>query len=357
MIVTIETSQYNRVAMCTDLHYGKKGNSSQHNQDCTDYIDWFCNQVKADSEIDCILFLGDWHENRAALNIATMKYSFKAAQKLNDLGLPVYFIVGNHDLYHRHTRETHSLLHFDELENFTIVDTPIVVSGMGDKGSLVSPFLFHDEYPDMKQYLNCSNWFGHFEFKGFIVTGHSVRMPTGPEMADYQGPDMIFSGHFHKRQVSGNVCYIGSCFPYDFSDAGDSERGMAVYDFRSKETQFINWPDCPQYVKCTWTELANGLKLPKQARVKCVADIHVDFDEGIATRQLKMDEFELREFTLEESSALNDVISNDDSVVDVTDEDMASVDDLVVTMLSEIKADQIDNDLLVVVYNKLMKED
>ena len=74
-----------------------------------DYVDWFCAQVRSDPTIDHINFLGDWHENRSAINIATLKASLEGARRLNSLGLPIFFIVGNHDLYNRHNREIHSL--------------------------------------------------------------------------------------------------------------------------------------------------------------------------------------------------------------------------------------------------------
>ena len=39
-------------AYFTDIHWGKKANSIQHNEDCMNFIDWFCAQVKSDPSID-----------------------------------------------------------------------------------------------------------------------------------------------------------------------------------------------------------------------------------------------------------------------------------------------------------------
>ena len=83
-------------AMCTDIHFGKKMNSEVHNEDCLNYLDWFCENVKNDPSIDHVWFLGDWNEQRAAINGLTLKYSYAGAKKLNELGLPVYFLLGNH---------------------------------------------------------------------------------------------------------------------------------------------------------------------------------------------------------------------------------------------------------------------
>ena len=251
------TKTLKKGAFCTDIHFGKKSNSKLHNEDCIRYLEWFCEQVKADPEIDYVGFLGDWNENRSSLNIATLNYSYEGAKLLNNLGMPVYFVIGNHDLYHRHTREVHSIVPFAEFDNFIIIDEPTIVEDI-ERTALFSPFLFHDEYADMVKYLKIPVWFGHFEFKGFLVTGYSIRMPTGPNPKDFKGPRHIISGHFHKRQEDKNIIYMGNCFPMDFGDAGDNKRGMMTYDNVAQTREFIDWPDCPKYISIALTSLLEG---------------------------------------------------------------------------------------------------
>ena len=250
-------------AIFTDLHWGKKSNSVTHNEDCMNYIDWFCEQVRNDPEIDYVAFLGDWNENRSALNVATLKQSYLAAKKLNELGMPIYFVVGNHDLYHRHSREVHSVIPFNEFSNFVVIDEPTVVDEI-EGGVLFCPFLFHDEYKQLNQYANIPIWMGHFEFRGFVVTGYSVTMPTGPDHTEFQKPKHIISGHFHKRQAHDNIVYVGNTFPMDFGDAGDHERGMATLDNKTQEIMFENWDMCPKYIKTTLSDL---LEEPKDRKL------------------------------------------------------------------------------------------
>ena len=52
-------SLFERAAVFTDIHFGKKSDSEQHNLDCVAYIDWFCEQVKV-HQCDTIIFMGDW---------------------------------------------------------------------------------------------------------------------------------------------------------------------------------------------------------------------------------------------------------------------------------------------------------
>lgn len=343
----------NKAAMMTDIHWGRKGNSPEHNQDCLDYIDWFCDNVRKDPTIDHINFLGDWHENRSALNIATLKASLEGARKLNDLGLPVFFIVGNHDLYNRHNRDIHGLHHLEELTNFIIVDQPVVYEDVGE-GTLYSPFLFHNEYENLVEALGVPVWCGHFEFRGFVITGHSVVMPTGPEANDYAKPKKIFSGHFHKRQANKNIVYIGNAFPMDFSDAGDTGRGMCVYDHSTDDGLFYDWEDCPKYQKCTLSSLIDkSAKLLTNARVRCIVDVEISFEESAKIKQAFVQKFNLREFTLEESKDLSNALKFGEGVEQDAD-DLKSVDDLIMEMLNTIEAPQIDKNLLIKIFQGIV---
>jgi len=190
-----------RLAMFTDIHWGARSNSDQHLQDCLDYIDWFCKLVK-DQGATHIAFLGDWYESRNAINVRTLKYSQEGARRLNALGLPIIFIVGNHDLYHRSNRAIFSTDPFSDLENFIMVNEPMEVA----PNIFASPFLFRDEYPKLVEQINSYKYvLGHFEFRNFVVTGADRRLEHGPDADQFTGPKYIFSGHFHLRQVNKNI--------------------------------------------------------------------------------------------------------------------------------------------------------
>lgn len=342
----------------TDIHFGKKANSILHNQDCLNFIDWFCEKTK-EVEADYVAFLGDWNENRSALNIHTLNYAYQGAKKLNDLGLPVYFVIGNHDLYYRNSREVHSVVHHDTFDNFILINKPTVVDDIEGK-ALFCPYMFHEEYPSLTEYLHIPFWAGHFEFKGFVVTGYNITMPTGPEAADFKGPKHIVSGHFHKRQTQpdSNVVYIGNTFPMDFGDAGDTDRGMMVYDHVDDEMVFHNWDECPQYIKTRLSTLvedkeARNNVLVENARVHCLVDIPIDFDESNYLRQKFTEDYNLREFTLEESPEIKSALSETETSIDWDSTELQSVDELVLHMLQEIESDHIDNHMLVDLYKHI----
>jgi len=336
-------------AFFTDIHFGKKGNSEQHNQDCLDFIDWFCTNTKK-SKCDYVAFLGDWNENRSALNINTLNYAHRGAQQLNDLGLPVYFVIGNHDLYYRNSRDVHSVVHHGEFENFKLIDEPTVVDDI--TGSvLFCPFLFHEEYPQLAKYLKIPFWAGHFEFKGFVVTGHNVKMPTGPDAKDFKGPKNIVSGHFHKRQTQANVTYMGNTFPMDFGDADDNKRGMMIFNHTTNKMLFKDWADCPKYKK---TKLSDILEkgdtiLTPKTQVKCVIDIPIEESENTELRKVLIEKNSLRGLVLEETAEIDEALSETD--VDVSD--LKTIDESVLEMLEQIETEHIENDILTEEYKKL----
>ena len=347
-------SSLKRSAIFTDIHFGKKANSTQHNTDCLNFIDWFISNVKKDKKIDNIIFLGDWHENRSTLNISTLTYSYIGIQKLVQLDLPIFFIVGNHDLYFRHTRDIHSVIHFDTFDNVIIIDEPTLVEQFPG-GGMLAPYLFHEEYPKLIKYNELNFWGGHFEFKDFEVTSYGIKLVDGPSAEHFDGPAAILSGHFHKRQRIDNVIYIGNTFPMDFGDAGDNNRGMAIYDHTTNKIKFINWKQCPKYIKTTLSQLVdNKVRLEEEARVRCIVDIPVTFEETQELKNVFIKKYNLREFALEESRELQEVLTGTDvDNIDWNTDEVFSVDDMIEQMLQEIQTEHIDNNLLIKLFREL----
>lgn len=339
-------------ACFTDIHFGRKQNSEQHNQDCLNFVSWFCEQVKADPSIDHIVFLGDWHEQRSAINGLTLDFSYNAAKLLNDLGLPIYMIVGNHDLYYRNNRNIYTTTFFQTFTNFILIDTPKIYPELGNGKTLIAPFLFPQEYTENYTLLNSMDVvYGHFEFKGYVITGDTVIMEHGPDAEDYGKPKHIFTGHFHKRQGKGNVQYIGSTFPMDFADANDVERGMMVYDYNKDDVKFIDWPDCPTYIKTKLSELLVGHKkiLKPYSSVKCLADQDITLEESNQLREKFVSKYNLREFTFEEPST-SDIIEDTD--MDLSGLELESTTSIVVTLLGRIKETKIKPEKLIKIYKE-----
>ena len=82
---------FKKAAVFTDIHFGLKSNSQLHNDDCLNFVKWATAKAKAEG-CETAMFLGDWHNNRASINIVTLKYSLQALEHLNANFDTVYFI-------------------------------------------------------------------------------------------------------------------------------------------------------------------------------------------------------------------------------------------------------------------------
>ena len=120
---------FKKVACFTDIHFGRRNNSRSHNQDCENFVNWFCETAKANG-CETAIFLGDWHDHRASVNVSTLNYTVSNLETLSRNFEKVYLISGNHDLYYREKREINSLPFARNISNITIVNDILTVDGV-----------------------------------------------------------------------------------------------------------------------------------------------------------------------------------------------------------------------------------
>jgi len=352
-----------KTALFTDIHYGAmdadKEKGLVHNMDNDAFIDHFVESVKADPEIDSICMLGDWNQHRTAINLHTLKYAYEGMKKLDELGMPIYIILGNHDLYKKNDRTIHSLCFFEQFDNVVLFEDPTVMKQKNKKFKdvLMCPFLMHGEETELMQFLKVPLWFGHFEFNGYDVTGYGMQMTGGIDPKLFSQPDLILSGHFHKRQRAAkgkNICYIGNPFPTNYGDVGDEDRGFCTYDFRTNELEFFEWEGAPKYIKTTLSDILDGeVTIDERSYVKCIVDQKITYEESAALQKDLKELYNPRTFSLEESAELLELITDTESSKDYTNDDMATVDDMVVEMLTDVESESLDNEVLVAIYKGL----
>ena len=99
---------FKKAAVFTDIHFGLKGNSRLHNEDCEEFVDWYIEQAK-EHGCETGIFCGDWHHNRNSLNITTMDATIRSLEKLGKAFDQFFFFPGNHDLYYKDKRDIHSV--------------------------------------------------------------------------------------------------------------------------------------------------------------------------------------------------------------------------------------------------------
>ena len=82
---------FKKAAVFTDIHFGLKGNSRIHNDDCEDFIDWYIETAKA-AGCETGIFCGDWHHNRNSLNLTTMDATIRSMEKLGQAFDQFFFL-------------------------------------------------------------------------------------------------------------------------------------------------------------------------------------------------------------------------------------------------------------------------
>lgn len=334
---------FKKAAVCTDIHFGLKSNSTTHNDDCLNFIKWFIETARAEGCETCF-FLGDWHNNRAAINIVTLNYSLRALELLNDAFDRVYFIPGNHDLYYRDKRDIQSVEWAKHLPNVKIVN-----DWFSEGNVVIAPWLVGDDHKRIRK-LKGQYIFGHLELPHFFMNAMVAMPDTGEiQREDFGNFGHVFTGHFHKRQTHKNITYIGNCFPHNYADAGDDARGMMMLEW-GKEPEYRTWPGQPMYRVYNLSDVLKNtdkLLLPNM-HCRVNLDIDITYEEASFIKETFVGTYNLRELTL--LPVKNADIGTDIMLGNIQFE---SIDTIVTNQLTNINSDHYDPNLLLDIYRHL----
>ena len=337
------TNLFKKAALITDIHFGLKSNSTLHNEDCLNFVKWATAKAREEG-CETAFFLGDWHNNRASINILTLGYSLQALEHLNANFSTVYFIPGNHDLYYRDKRDVQSVEWAKHLSNVQICNDWVT---SGDV--VIAPWLVADDYKRIPK-LKGRYMFGHFELPGYLMNA-MVAMPEHGELRReaFNNFDHVFTGHFHKRQTQTNITYIGNCFPHNYADAGDDDRGLTILQW-GEPPQYHAWPDQPRYRVFQLSDVLQHTEqmLQPGMHVRVNLDVDISYEEATFIKETFTNTYGLREITLIPAK-----------VTELTEYqiqgniEFESVDQIVYSQLTTIDSKQYDPNLLLDLYRNL----
>ena len=334
---------FKRAAVFTDIHFGLKSNSQLHNDDCLNFVDWVIKTAK-EQDCDTCIMMGDWHNNRASINIVTLNYSLNALERLGKAFDRVLFIPGNHDLYYRDKRDVQSAEWAKHIPNIQIVN-----DFYNEDDIIIVPWLVGDEHKKIPK-MSGKYMFGHFELPNFYMNA-MVQMPDHGDIKNehFGGIEHVFSGHFHKRQTQGNITYTGNAFPHNYADAGDDDRGLMILDW-SGEKEFISWPDQPSYRVYDLSQIIDHADdiLKPNMHVRVNLDIEISYEEANFIKDTFVGTHKLREITL--MPRKNEHSEQDATTIQV---EFKSVDQIVTNQITAIDSNQFDKKLLLDIYQNL----
>ena len=335
---------FKKAAVFTDIHFGLKGNSRVHNDDCEEFIDWFIETANANG-CETGIFCGDWHHNRNSLNLTTMDATIRSLEKLGSNFEQFFFFDGNHDLYYKDKRDINSTAFSKFIPGITFVDEVTTV----DDVTLV-PWLVGDEWKQISK-IKSKYMFGHFELPSFYMNA-LVKMPDHGDLKveHFKHQEYVFSGHFHKRQKQGSVHYIGNAFPHNYADAWDDERGMMILDRENnKEPEYLDWPNCPKYRTVKLSQLLDNTDtlIKDKMYLRVELDLPISYEESSFIKETFINQYNCREITLIPQKQIEEISTNLDISAFV------SVDQIVAGEISELDTESYNKKMLLDIYDGL----
>jgi hypothetical protein len=333
---------FNKAVIFTDAHFGRNSDSPIANQDNLDFIDWMIDRARSWGAETC-LFLSDMYHNRASVGVGTLNAALDGLERLSGAGFErIVLLKGNHDLHRRANRDISSLNFAHHLPNIELIRDPLT---LGDVTFL--PWLVEQERA-MLPSLTSRYVFGHLETIGAMMNAR-VQCSGGAHAVEantFVGQDLVFTGHFHQRQVLKNICYIGSIMPFDFSDVDDAARGATLLSW-GHDPVFEAWPEQPLYhagnLSCILNNL--GVLRPKMT-LRAAVDIELGYEEAQQIRQMLVESYGLRKFEL---THLAPVVPSDEPATG----ELQTVDQIVIDGLQGIDSAELSCARLIQIFTDL----
>jgi DNA repair exonuclease SbcCD nuclease subunit len=234
-----------KVAIITDQHFGARNDSIAFLDFFQKfYDDTFFPSLDA-AGINTVLILGDTFDRRKYVNFYALDRAKKMFfDKLEERGIRVHMLAGNHDTYYKNTNDVNSPdLLLREYNNIDVIDSPetIVIDGTS---ICMMPWICPENYQaslDEMKNTKAEICMGHFEIAGFAMH-RGMESHDGLSKEIFDKFDMVFSGHYHHRSDDGHIYYLGNPYELTWQDFKDT-RGFHLFDLERRELEFISNPN------------------------------------------------------------------------------------------------------------------
>jgi calcineurin-like phosphoesterase family protein len=186
---------------------------------------------------EAIIFLGDIFEKKDRIDNVVKNSLVKVLRLIKKKDCRLYFLVGNHDK----NKEGELTIEFLAKTYGSVVKDVKVVEVEGRR-ILFIPFRKRDNeaISILGRYRNddiivCS----HVEIEGadlgyILHSGNDLF-----KIEDFKGYELVFNGHYHKRQRIGNIRCVGSIYKTDWGDSWNK----SIYRIGNGKVKRIDIPD------------------------------------------------------------------------------------------------------------------
>lgn len=237
-----------KVAVITDTHWGARNDNGAFLEYFKQFYEDVFFPTLEERGIKHVLHLGDLTDRRKYINYVTSKALHENFMRpLNDRGIQLDVIVGNHDTYYKNTNEVNSINQLYGTSSYDNVnihwnDCHDVVFDDGCHVLMV-PWICPANYTTIMEQLNQTKAqviMGHFEIQGYEMMKGQL-CDHGLDKNVFKKFDAVYSGHFHHPSTHSNITYLGAPYEMNWSDY-DGRRGFHIFDTRTREMEFIANP-------------------------------------------------------------------------------------------------------------------
>jgi len=225
-----------QIALCADIHFGMHSGNEAYALSIDNALTAMFEDI-LNKNIQCLIILGDLFDTRFSINQLAEDNARKHLERIEREFVQINVLPGNHDCYYANTARINSLNKYGRI--CRIFSKPEVIL---DK-ILILPWICEENEKECLEAIKKTTspyCFGHFDIKGAKMNGGHLS-EEGLDQKLFKKFKKVFSGHFHSRQIVGNIEYIGSLIQTNFGDTGE-QRGYTILDTDTGETGFVELP-------------------------------------------------------------------------------------------------------------------
>lgn len=183
---------------------------------------------------------GDIFDVRKAITHKTMEFAREIVQMLDDAGITLHTVVGNHDMHFKNTLTPNASTELlAKYPNVKVYDKPTTVDFDGCLIDLI-PWMCEENTGEILEHIKTSSasfCVGHWELNGFYF--YKGMKSHGLEPDFLKTYKEVWSGHFHTISEAANVRYIGTPWTLTAGDENDP-RGFWMFDTETERMEFIS---------------------------------------------------------------------------------------------------------------------
>ena len=233
-----------KVAIITDQHFGARKNSKLFH----DYFLKFYNDIffpyLEENGISTVIDMGDTFDSRKGIDFSSLAWAKNNYyDRLEQMGVTVHTIVGNHTAYYKNTNEVNAVdLLLREYDNVKVYSEATEVE-IDKLKVLFIPWINAENTESSIESIKSSTSscaMGHLELNGFRAHRGHV-MEDGMESSLFEKFERTFSGHYHTRSNNGRIFYLGNPYEMFWNDVNDP-RGFTIFDTETLEHTHIDNP-------------------------------------------------------------------------------------------------------------------